>query len=170
MGQPRSSWFSLPEACTCPASALWCQATWYQYAAQVHSGETGEKERQNGWRAVERGVPVRKGLMLATHLPPGSRVMSWPMAIFGSVTAGVYVDISDPCCHQGHRDAWGVGQHLSPFWCPRLMLLPRGPWWSEWPGLPPVDMMTSGSRLLLQGHVWANGPAAVGLCWCPSLQ
>lgn len=116
MGQPKSSWFSLPEACTCPASALWCQATWYQYAAQVYSGEMGEKERQNGLCAVEGGVlkreAVRKGLMLATHLPSGSRVMSLPgllpMAIFGSVTVGVYVDISDPCYHQGLRDAWGL--------------------------------------------------------------
>ena len=57
----------------------------------------GEKERQNGLCAAERGVlkreALRKGLMLATHLPPGGRVISWPglllMAIFGSVTAGV---------------------------------------------------------------------------------
>ena len=91
MEQLGSSWFSLPESSTFPPRALWHQAT------SLYSGEMGEKERQNGLRAVKRGVlkreAVRKGLMLATHLPPGGRVISWPglllMAIFGSVGAGV---------------------------------------------------------------------------------
>lgn len=54
--------------------------------------------------------------MLAASLPPVARVMSGPgllpISISGSLTARVHVDVHDPCCHQGHGDAWGVGCHL----------------------------------------------------------
>lgn len=62
----------------------------------------------------------RNGLMVVVFLPPRTKVTSvsglLPIAIYGSSTAGVYVDVYDPCCHQGHRDVQGVRCYLWPLW------------------------------------------------------
>lgn len=75
---------------------------------QVYGGELREKERRNGLHAVVRGSSeearaVRKGMRFAASLSPRTWVTSGPgllpMALSGSATSGVYVDIHDPCCH-----------------------------------------------------------------------
>ena len=72
----------------------------------------------------------RNGLMRVAGLPSRTRVMSepglLPTAISGSATARVYIDVHDPCFHQGHRDTQSVDYHLWPLWYPWAMP-PPGP-------------------------------------------
>ena len=65
---------------------------------------------------------LRNGLMLVACLLPRTRVMSsaelLPKTMTGDPTAaGVYVDVHEPCCHQGHRDTQIIGCHLWSLCC-----------------------------------------------------
>lgn len=70
----------------------------------------------------EEAKAERNGLVVVGFLSPRTRVTSvsglLPIAIYGSSTAGIYVDVYDPYCHQGHRDAQGVGHYPWPLWYP----------------------------------------------------
>ena len=96
--------------------------------------EKWETER-NGSRAVGGGRTEdrrarRSGLMLVAWLAHKTRVTSRPglllTTISGSAIVEVCVSVHGSRCCQGHGDAWGVGHHLWPLWCPWVMP-PPGP-------------------------------------------
>ena len=65
---------------------------------------------------------VGNSLVLVACLLPRTRVMSGPellpKTMNGDLTAvGVYFDVHEPCCHQGHRDTQILRCHLWSLCC-----------------------------------------------------
>lgn len=65
----------------------------------------------------------------------------------GAATSRVCVDVCDPETIKDCVDAGGLGCHLGPCLCLRVMLL-WGLCWSRWPALSPGTMVTFEFRLL----------------------
>lgn len=89
-------------------------------------------------------------------LPPGwghSDVQVWVAAedhiwVHDPSTVRVCVDVPGLCCLQSLHRVSGLGCHLWPCWCPRVVL-PLKPWKSGWPKLPPRAKVLTNPKLLL---------------------
>lgn len=112
------------------------------YDEQIQGGETEEKEKQSGSCAVERSrageaKPVRNKLVLVACLPPGAKVTSrpgmLPRAMSGFMVllrlGSVLLSMASVTT-EGHSDAGGLVNHLSPCWYP-IAMLPLEPCQSE---------------------------------------
>lgn len=150
---------------------------WGPPAARVYVNVHGFSYhgRQRGY--VGSGQPPESRLVSESHAAPGTmpiwvaRAATWVgpygcpgprYSVGGHIwvhdpsTVRVCVDVPGLCCHQSLHRGSGLGCHLWPCWCPRVVLSLR-PCQSEWPELSPGAKILTNLELLLM--VMSGSPA-----------